>query len=534
MMTKVFFLSLFSIFFIQCTSIKEHNEHLNDLIHVQNLRADVDFTYKKLQRLQPKLYWYISKRELDNKFDSLKNSITKPMTSYEFYKRLSPVVASIHQGHLTVSPPAKILSRSEKKAIKEKGAGPFSQFEFEIIDNKIYVIKNNSVDQSIKIGDELVAINDKKTSLLLTEYYSLFTSDGYNKTFKRKRISNLFSVFYTNENGVQDNLFFSFKQHDTIKDILIKRKKPSPINNKKSVIQMSMIAVDQKQIITTKKDKNTYGYNETTKTNNRDLRFVGKDSTIALLKIRHFALGNPSRFYKESFAKMKSSKTKTLIIDLRNNPGGSIKDIENLYSYLSDSTYIFTDPYQVASKTALIEKTPYTKSPFLAKIFITPFYAPYAFFSVHKKEDDNYYTSNATSKPRPINKNAFKGKIYVMINGGTFSASSIISSNLKGSKRATFVGEETGGAYNGTVAGIMPTIKLPKSEVKITIGLMVISPFYKTAVEGRGIFPDIEITRTINDYIDGKDPELNWILQDIKKNPVISEENQNNKNITLK
>ena len=80
----------------------------------------------------------------------------------------------------------------------------------------------------------------------------------------------------------------------------------------------------------------------------------------------------------------------------------------------------------------------------------------------------------------------------------------------------------------------MPTIKLPNSQIKITVGLMVISPFYKTQLEGRGIFPDKEITRTINDYIDGKDPELNWILEDIKKNPIITEENQKNKNITLK
>jgi C-terminal processing protease CtpA/Prc len=38
-----------------------------------------------------------------------------------------------------------------------------------------------------------------------------------------------------------------------------------------------------------------------------------------------------------------------------------------------------------------------------------------------------------------------------MINGGSFSASSLISSNLK-LQRVTFVGEETGGAFNGTVA----------------------------------------------------------------------------------
>nr|WP_315201802.1 S41 family peptidase [uncultured Flavobacterium sp.] len=528
-MKKIFFLSFFSLLFLQCASVKEHNAHLNDLISENDLKADVDFTYKKLQRYQSRLYWYISKKELDFKFDSLKNTIVKPMTSYEFYKKLSPVVASIRQGHLIVSPSVKTVNKKEQKELKEKGIGPFSQFEFEIIDNKMYVIKNKSDNKTIKPGAEVIAVNDKKISSLIPEYYTLFTSDGYNTTFKSKRMSYVFPTFYVNENGAQDSLKYSFKQNDIIQTVSIKRKKLA--QRKKSGVQMSVIAEDIK---INKKDKSTYGYNEITKTNNRDLKFIEKDNSIALMKIKHFELGNTKRFYEESFSKIQLNKTKTLIIDLRNNTGGAIKEIADLYSYLSDSAYVFIDPYQIASRTALIEKTPFSKSPLLAKIFMTPFYAPVAYLKAHKDKNENYFSSNSHSKPKPINKKAFKGKVYVMINGGTFSAASIISSNLKGSKRATFVGEETGGAYNGSVAGIMPTIKMPNSDISITIGLLAVTPFYKTALEGRGIFPDKEITPTLSDYINEKDPEMDWILEDIKKSSINSNENQNSKNVTLK
>jgi len=151
-MKNILLFTIFSLLFLQCTSIKDHNAHLNDLISESKLKDDVDFTYKNLQRFQPKLYWYISKNELDYKFDSLKSSITKPMTSFEFYKKLSPVVASVRQGHLIVSPSVKILSKAEQKTLKNKGTGPFSQFEFEIIDNKMYVIKNKSSNKTIKTG----------------------------------------------------------------------------------------------------------------------------------------------------------------------------------------------------------------------------------------------------------------------------------------------------------------------------------------------------------------------------------------------
>lgn len=519
-MKKAFFLSFLGLLFIQCTSVKKHNAHLNDLISEQELKEDVDFTYKKLQHFQPRLYWYISKKELDYKFDSLKNSITKPMTSFEFYKKLSPVVGSVRQGHLFVFPSVKTLSKSENKALKKKGMSPFSQLDFEIINDKMYVIKNKSENKTISIGAEVVAVNGKNWSELLPEYYTLFASDGYNITWKRKRMSKIFSGFYTNENGIQDSIHYTFKQNDSLKVICIKRKK-EPLKTKDTAKSLS---AQPKKI--SKKDKNTYGYNKLTKTNNRDLKFIEKDSSIAVIKIKNFALGKPSRFYKESFGKLKLFKTKTLIIDLRDNTGGSLKEITDLYGYLSDSTYVFLDPIQVVSKTTMIEKTRYFSFPLLAKILLAPLHTPYTFFKTHKKEDGSYYYSSSYSKPKPIHKNAFQGKVYVLINGGSFSASSIISSNLKGSKRATFVGEETGGAYNGTVAGLMPIIKLPNSEVKIKIGLWAAYPFYKTNIEGRGIFPDKEIIPTIEDYIHGKDPELDWILEDIQKNSTILDENK--------
>lgn len=522
-MKKAFFLTFFSFLFLQCSSVKEHNTHLNDLISEQELKEDVDFTYKKLQDFQPRLYWYISKKELDYKFDSLKTTITKPMTSFEFYKKLSPVVGSVRQGHLFVSPSIKILSKSEKKALKKKGTSPFSQFDFQIINDKMYIIKNKSDNKTIQTGTEVIAVNGKNVNELIPVYYKLFASDGYNTTFKRKWMPVLFPKFYNYENGNQDSIHYTFKQNDSLKVICIKRKKTE--DTAKS------LSAKTKKI--SKKDKNTYGYNNLTKTNNRDLKFLEKDSSIALLKIKNFALGKPSRFYKESFNKIQLNKTKTLIIDLRDNTGGSLKEIVNLYSYLSDSTFIFIDPIQVVSKTALVEKTPFTNSSLLSKILITPIYAPIAFFKTHKDKNGNYYSSfySSSYKPKTINKKAFKGKVYVMINGSTFSAASIISSNLKGSKRATFVGEETGGAYNGTVAGIMPTIKLPNSEVKIKIGLGAITPFYKTTIEGRGIFPDKEITPTIADYVNGIDPELNWILEDIKNKPTTLNED---KKVSLK
>ena len=103
-----------------------------------------------------------------------------------------------------------------------------------------------------------------------------------------------------------------------------------------------------------------------------------------------------------------------------------------------------------------------------------------------------------------------------MINGNSFSASSILSTQLKGNQRAIFVGEETGGAYNGTVAGISKMYELPNTKVKVKVGLLYIDAPFKVTPDGYGVQPDVKIVPTYQDRLNKIDPELAWILEDIE------------------
>lgn len=525
-MKKIFLLTVTALLFIECSSVKKHNEHLNDLISEKKLKSDVDFIHNKLEKLHPNLYLYIAKKDLDYKFDSLKTTITKPMTSFDFYRKLSPVIGSVKQGHMFVYPDTKQLTKKETAALAKKGIGPFSQFEFESFDNKLYVVKNKSYNKTIKPGTEVVAINNKNSMELIKSYNNWFTSDGYNQTFKKSRLEKNFPTFYTYENGIQDSLVYNFKYNDSLKIVSIKRGIVDSVKTDKNQIKKAITKADKEKTKAERKKKNIYGYNDTSKEYNRSLKFMENDSSVAVMKIRGFSIGNYVPFYAESFKKIQKNKSKVLIIDLRDNSGGRLTEIANLYSYLSDSTYVFLDKSEVVSKTSLFNADYFGGGNIgikALKIVFSPLYYGYTFFKVHKNENGKYlYTSE--SNPRKISPDAFKGKIYVLINGGSFSASCIISSNLKGSKRAYFVGQETGGAYNGTVAGQMPVIKLPESKVAVRLGLVFIAPHYKTDIEGRGIFPDKEIVPTLQDKINGNDPEMNWILDDIKalnsSNPV--------------
>jgi hypothetical protein len=53
--------------------------------------------------------------------------------------------------------------------------------------------------------------------------------------------------------------------------------------------------------------------------------------------------------------------------------------------------------------------------------------------------------------------------------------------------------------------------------VNLRIGLALVSATGKTNIEGRGVFPDKEILPTLEDRNNNIDPELNWILEDIRR-----------------
>lgn len=510
---KRILLFLFIIFFAQCSTLKKDNEHLQQLISVNQLQEDIDFTYRKFQKLHPKLDYYISKESLDYKFDSLKTTIDKPLTPLEFYKKISTVVASIRQGHSYVLAPEKQFSKKETKAIIKKGVGPFSQFDFSFYNDKLYVIKNKSYNKTIQPGAEVLSVNGIQPQNIIGEYDRFYSSDGFNTTLKKQIAAKRFVSAFTTQYGIKDSLNYVFKLNDSIKTITIKRFKPDSIEKKLKKKIKKTVPVDKAKQQALKRKKRINGYEKSGNTFIRELRFISKDSSVAILKIRGFKKGKFRKFYKESFAEIQKKNTKTLIIDLRNNGGGRLNEIVKLYSYLADSTFVFLKKPEVVSRASLFNGVYFNKGTVAVKVvkaLFSPLIYGYLLLNVHKDKDGRNYFDSET-QPHQINKKAFKGKIYVLINGASFSASSILSSNLKGSKRATFVGEETGGDYNGTVAGFMPVICMPNSKLKVRIGIMNMAPYYQTEVFGHGIFPDVPLTPTLEDQIQGKDPELDWI-----------------------
>ncbi|WP_299312186.1 S41 family peptidase [uncultured Aquimarina sp.] len=521
-MTRKLFLYVTIILISSCASVEKYNQQISKAHSPEELRRDVDYAYKKLKKLHPDVNWYISKDELDKKITDLKNQLTEPLTAKEFYKLFAPVITSIKQGHLSIHTPSK---RQTKKELKGKGKrdSPFNSLSFYTSGNKLFIKKVFKGDTALVAGSEVISVDGKKVSDLLDSFKILHASDGYNKTFLPKFVGSRFGFFYSNTHKQNDSILLHLKLDDSLYDKYLyanydkikasSEKQTVSLEKRKLSRSDKKIAKETQKKIRKKNYK--YGYSKKTNEYNRNFSFFKSDTgtPIGYLKIRSFSSGGYKEFYKESFAKIDSARCKNLVLDLRDNLGGRLVEIDDLYSYLTDKEYVFIEKSKMTGRLSFLYPFFHSKSlpTKTAAIILSPVLGLYQIFKV-KKENKEAYFKFKHSKLRKPKSNTFTGKVYVLINGESFSASSILSTHLKSTKRATFVGEETGGAYNGTVAGIYAKVELPNSKINMRVGLMRINAPYAIKPDGYGIKPDIPIKEIMNNEDEG----LQWIIKDIK------------------
>jgi len=141
--------------------------------------------------------------------------------------------------------------------------------------------------------------------------------------------------------------------------------------------------------------------------------------------------------------KKREASTKGIVLDLRNNPGGLLDQAVNLVD-------LFVDEGAIVSQKG------------------------------RKKSDDKIYTA---SKSKTIT----KVPMVVLINGGSASASEIVSGALQDHKRAVILGENTFG--KGSVQVVLPITA--EEAIKLTIARYYL-PSGRT-IQAVGVKPDIKV-----------------------------------------
>ena len=502
-----------------CLSVERYNAHLERELTVEQQIKDIDFVHRKLKKNHPKLDWYVSQDMIDYRFDSLKSTIKQSLKPNDFFLKIQPIISEIRHGHTDVMPLFPKHPKEELKRIKDS-SGPLSQLTTFWQNDSLYLVSSKSKDTLVKPGAVIMSIDSISPTHYYNKFNQTFYGDGFNTSYFQNRLSRSFFTYYYNlEHPIKDSILFELSYQGKKYPYWAKRTFKKTEEKKKNHDKKDTVRVQLPKKVSTVNKLKSYEFslNSTNKTYSRILSFPTNDSTFAMLRVSTFSYGDYAKDYKEIFELIKKYNVQNLVLDLRNNGGGRLADAFQLFSYFVPNQNEFL------AKQSIVKPSAFQHA--IVSLFpkwSRPIVYPVSFLShlITRRDESGYYIKPQLSRIRNNNPDhPYTGNLYVIINGGSFSASSLISSNLKGFNRAFFVGEETGGDANGSVAGLMPKYELPHSKLKLHIGTVFLEPkYFQTEVKGHGVFPDKEIKTTLEDRIKNIDPQLRWIVSDVKNN----------------
>ncbi|MPS72306.1 MAG: hypothetical protein E2590_04060 [Chryseobacterium sp.] len=434
----------------------------------------------EISRKHPGFYRYTEKGKFGLLIDSTQQSIQDSLTQLQYYRKLKPLFAKIGCLHTGIE-----LPEESKTYLNSNNLIPLELF-VEAKTHKVLVSKNYSDKKNIQIGGEVVSINGAPISVILNKLLAAIPSDGYNQTEKILLLNYRFPFWYQEIIDApkvfkvvvrSENTEQTFDLNGASKDVF------PPLE---------------------KLEKN-YG---------SPLEFEVKDG-IAILKIHSFADTaikrggqNFKKFVKDVFQTLQQQNIKDLIIDVRNNTGGTDDNAALLASFFFDKTFRYWDKIEVTEAVAKeikgVNKMFYKKPEENNGLYLWK-------KSWITKEFDYY-------EPQEPAKMNFKGNSYLLTNGLCLSSCADFTAVMSYNKKAVVIGQETGGGYQGNTSGML-------SKATIPTGLVITIPLqkYTNAVDlnknfGRGTIPDDEIATTFENWIGNKDLELDYTIQLINKN----------------
>lgn len=464
--------------------VLDSNENLESefstMLPFNEAMEDLRILKHVLEEASTSLYRYSSKSKIDSLFESFAQDKRDSISYFNFTRNLALLFSEIgcmHSG----------WGHSQAYKTFRNTHVQLLPFEFIILNHELYIIKNFSLDTSIKPGTKVHEINQKPAKELISELQKYMVSDSHNSSIKEKAVSDFFPMAYSNFIGNLDTFELKITTNGRTEKIKVKALYKHEINSLKKTKYPSLKQGFQNPLTLEIREKENLAIYKI-KSFNNDF-------------IQHFNQ-NFIDFTDSVFKQIEKQGLENLLVDIRENYGGWTANGKHLFSYFIE------------------DSLPYIKSVYAQK------YKDFSFsqimtssseYSDTMKMENGYWLDymNLMAYPKP---NSFTGKTIVLIDENSKSCSSIFSALMKEHGKAIFVGSEAGGAQCSS-NGMTFSIKLPHSQIGITFS----TALYKTAVRTpseNGVLPDFPLKADLPSILENRDTVFKYALEKIKE-PVV-------------
>jgi hypothetical protein len=499
------------------TSIAQ-NGRVDKLYTKESVDQELKFLIRNLEKHHPLLYIYTSKQDFEKRRKAIFDHIRYPITLEEYHFLLSLTLSSLKHGHMLLE-----MDRPKSSAAQQR---VLYQMQYEVVNQEVFIICTDTAHHGIIPGSKLLTINGSDVSDIIAQYQHTIFPDGF--ASRHNRLLLKIPEILEAELGSVDSIRMELMNDDQ-----------TYTYNTPSLRKLTSISFNSLQCLKSRSheefgvvydigtDNTPYFDTFLRKLNvsnppaGNNLRFQDSTYRVAYWSIDRFILFNI--FDPKAVVDVLNQKgTEHLIIDLRYNTGGNIYHALATNLFLADSSLSFMD--KPLAKTRLRSALATINSlNNWGDYLLIPVQLPFLLYSISKIEkagEWGYHHNSCllTKKWIPPQK-AYKGEIYVIINGGTYSAASSLANSLQQSGRATLFGTESGEAAWGGAAGTFKTVRLPNSKMKVTYGIFWMRNHLVDLQHlGRGVIPGYQVSNaTIEEIQRGIDPQMQFILNHIRE-----------------
>ncbi len=433
---------------------------------------DMTIAQQSLKEAHPGLYWYRSKREVDSVFQVQLNKIPNSASTLVFNDLLTEMVDFIGCGHSAILPGEKMIKKLEKQ-------GLFLPFTIVLQDSVVKI--DYSQDTALHKGMQVLSIDGVSIETIVQNLMHKIPTDKGLMGKKRRSLELVFPYFYSMFNGVKANYIIGFDENGRIGNVNVKA-------------------------ISWNDDLGYQSIRAYVKTLSPFVLNVNEE--YAYLKLQTFspAIYNAIEMgFEESLRTAFSlivPLNKKLVIDLRDNNGGSLWYGSLLHAYLTDKRFRYFSSNEI--------KRSISKGEFSYQAYCDDKLEAMPFENVVLNGDDCLLIDRKDSTDHADQ--PFLGPLYILTNGLTFSSAAMFTSFCKTHRPNTFViGEQPSGAQSGCIGGGPLVMTLPNSKLRLYFNLVKLN--VNVPPQNKGITMDwtlpsldnagIKDLKVINEYVRG-------------------------------
>lgn len=446
------------------------------------INNDLTLVESAYQRIHPGYGRYIDISVLDKAWQSIKNNAQQNngMRLADFYLQVSETLAMIRCDHSKAELPKTLADAREIIPV-------YLPLTWTMIEDQVIVI-NATKQSGLKLGDVITHIDGMPINQRITQLNKYIPTDGFTDHTK----VNAIAASSEHRGGALDH--FGAMLWPTEPQANITYTELSGVTRKKAVRRI--VYSEWKKLNTNKKRNFIDAVN-----------FKPLNNHTGYLKIDTFVNYRnpikPDKLYDPIFKKIQANQTTHLILDLRQNGGGSNEPHHRLLAHLMSKK--FRPAKDVRVKTLNLDG--------LKKHLFTwekSALNPKASRFNHNADGSYSFKPSVLDDTQWIkpDKTAFTGQLIVLTSRNNSSGSTNLMSALKSRPNTTFVGEATGGSLEGPTAGVLFFLKLPESGITARIPVFRYYNDVDNFDVGLGITPDVTVTQSKSDLINGIDTIL--------------------------